>query len=158
MVLRRDGSGLLRVICWMLLVGMVAVAACRPQPDRTPVKYPPGWPLPQVTVPDGSRRAIIETLPVDRDDPLNHGYTIDGTMIGGNRNYVVGFFYDGKWDDAVEHIEKCLEGTSYRVLENSNTKTTSVMEFDIRSRQINVQLYRQKIGSQYHYHLRAIVY
>jgi hypothetical protein len=141
-----------------LVCGLVAIAACRPQPGGLPVAYPPGWPLSEVTAPPGSWRAVIETVPVDPSEPLHHGHMIDGVMIGQNRNYVVGFFYNGGWDEAVEHVEKCLEDIPYRVIEDSESKSTSVKEYDVRSRQTVIQLYRQRIKSRDHYHLRAIVY
>lgn len=149
----------LRMLWWLVLaVGLLALGACRPQLSGQPVKYPPGWPISEVTAPPGSRRAVIETLPVDPSEPLHHGHNIDGVLIGQHRNYVVGFFYDGGWEEAVEHVEECLEALPYRVIVDSETRSTSVMEFDIPSRQVNVQLYRQRIKSRDHYHLRAIVY
>jgi hypothetical protein len=144
---------------WLMVVFlMIAAVACRPRSGGQPVEYPAGWPMPEVTAPEGSWRAIIETLPIERSEPLHHGYTIDGVLIGENRNYAVGFYYSGSWDDAVKHVEECLEGIPYRITDVTETNTTSSIEYNIPSRQLSIQLYRQRIKSQYHYHLRAIVY
>ncbi len=156
---RWDEFKILRRICWLALaLCFIPFAACRPQPGGPPVEYPTGWPMPEVTAPRGSWRAIIETMPIERSEPLYHGCTIDGVLIGENRNYVAGFYYTGNWKDAVRHIEKCLEDIPYRITDNSQTRTTSSIEFDIPSRQVAIQLYRQRIKARDHYHLRAIVY
>jgi hypothetical protein len=150
---------LLRRTCCLLALAVLCLAgACRPAPGGQPVKYPAGWPVSEVTAPPDSYRTRLETMPVDYSNPLHHGCCIDGVMIGENRHYAVGFIYGGGWKQAVKHVEKCLDGIRCRVIRDSDEKHSSVREFDLVDHQVVIQLYRERIRRQDHYHLRAIVY
>ncbi len=75
--------------------------------------YPAGWPLASLTPPPGSSpHAIFQG--VSGAGKLSHiADYID------YKSYMIGFKYPGGWNKVVAHIEKCLSGTQYTILENS---------------------------------------
>lgn len=142
----------------ILICSWLAFGACARQLPGQPVEYPRGWPLPELTAPHGAKRAMIVTMNVAYSEPLHYGYVIDGAIVGEYTNYVSGFVYDGGWDEAVEHVEECLESHRVRVLEERQDKLTSLKKYDVVDRRVGVVLYRERIKRKDHYHLRIIAY
>lgn len=161
---RMAARWILRCFCGLALAACIAQAdSCDGHSSAQPVEYPSAWPIPELTAPPGSHRAVIRSMPaVDRDAPAYQGHVIDGYCLGQHLEYVVGFTYDGAWEEAVAHVEASLEWFPYREITDHalDTDSDANREYELKEQNMLIQLNRRRYYKEnyYNYYLRVMVY
>lgn len=164
MICRRKATEILHSLSIMALsICIVHGVSCHDGSVSKPVDYPSGWPITYLTAPPGSHRAMITSMPsVKRSDPAFQGHKIDGYRFGQHLEFVIGFTFEGAWEETVKHVEACLSRTTYTEVTRFavDTITKGNREYELDKASMAVQLNRRRdYGSeQDKYFLRIIVY